>query len=71
MTFMIAKRMLGLDGGLCDQVRVAAADLTKTARQLTRTVTSYERAPDPFTALLSSVWNNHESEKFPERPARK
>lgn len=72
MTLMMtAKRVLGLDDGLCDQVRAAAADLTETAKKLTKNVNSYERAPDPFVALLSAVWNNHEFNKFPKKPTRK
>jgi len=66
MTVNVVKRMLGMDGGLCDQVREAAHDLASTARALRATVGTYNRAPDPFTALLTSVWNNHEFAKFAE-----
>lgn len=63
----IGKKILGMEGGLCDQVRAAAAELTKVARDLRSTVNSYGRAPDPFSSLLTSVWNNHEFVRLHER----
>lgn len=59
------KRLLGMEDGLCAQVRDAAIDLSKTANDLRRNVEFHEQAPDPFASMLGTMWNNREIERFP------
>jgi len=61
----LIKRLLGLEDGLCAQVRAAAVDLSNTASDLRRSVAIHEQAPDPFASMLGTMWNNREIERFP------
>lgn len=43
-------------------------ELIGTAKQLRTELEAHKKAPDPFVNLVSSMFNNHEFEKFLERP---
>lgn len=44
-----------------------ADELARAARQLRVALEGHQRAPDPFGELLSTMHNNREFERFPER----
>jgi hypothetical protein len=46
----------------------AADDLIKVAKDLRSDLEAFEKAPDPFAALVSTVHNNKEFERFLEHP---
>ncbi len=54
--------------GLCSRFIRAADELTHTAKDLRSHLEKFEKAPDPFAALVSTVHNNQEFEKFLEHP---
>ena len=58
----------GIRDGLCSRFNREADELINTARALKKDLGDYRKASDPFGALLSTMFNNHEFEKFPERP---
>ena len=63
MTMQIIKRWLGFSGGLCDQVREAADDLSKTASGLRAIVAIHQRAKDPVVSAVAAVITNSGNEK--------
>lgn len=54
--------------GLCSRYMQAADDLIKVAKDLRSDLEAFEKAPDPFAALVSTVHNNQEFERFLEHP---
>ena len=60
MIISAIRRMLGYSGGLCEKLRVAADELTATAKELRHNILWHEQARDPFASILSTAWNNHE-----------
>ena len=50
--------------GLCNKYIHAADDLVRVAKDLRRDLAIFKMAPDPFAALVSTVHNNQEFDKF-------
>lgn len=60
----VFKRAFGVRDVLCDRVRDAAVELSRAAKDLRENVSVHETAPDPLASVLSSMWNNHEYQKY-------
>ncbi len=57
---------IGWENGLCSRFMSAADDLISVAQTLRGDLEQFRKAPDPFAALVSTVHNNQEFEKYAE-----
>lgn len=66
MTMLLAA--VGYRNGAYSRFVQEADELIAAARELRTAVEAHKEAPDPFSNLVSSMFNNHEFEKFLEHP---
>lgn len=59
---------VGYRNGKYSRFVQTADELASTARDLRVKLEAYQRAPDPFGALISDMHNNHEFEKSLNEP---